>query len=792
MPAPVFGAVGTALSGTSTTSAAVPVPSGVTAGQIIIVDLYLEANRTITPPAGFTQIGSTTATAIQWHSSYWKRATASDTGTYTFTWTTATYRIGFAHRYTGAIASGNPIDVFNAAFRSTQSNISPAVSVTTTGIDRLLIWTATCYSAAAWTPPSGYTERLDNANEVTLATRTQAAAGSSGSITGTGPTNMMTARLIALLPGSTDQTVTATGIASAEAVGSPFLVPGGVELVVAPGIESAEVVGQPRIDHVIKVEGIASDEAIGSPVVTIGDVIAPPGIPSAQAFGTPTLTAGPVTVTAGGIATAQAVGTPSVVMVIAPATIPSGQAIGSPVLTTGPVTTTVGGIPTAEAVGAATVVVGQITVTVGGIPSAEAIGAARVTMTLYVGGIPTAGAVTAPTITVGAIAIVVPGIPSREAFGTPAVDITLDPRARILPRRARLVPIYELLVVARVPSASGPPQLLEVDALEWSTLSWASTLSRPQTLTVTCRASSVTEVVAQRLRSPDRQPTELWLLRNGKIVFAGPMVAGRNTGDELTLDALGLLAYLDWMIVLSDLRFANVEQFAIVKKLVDQWQTTEFANFGIDTTSVGSSGITRSITYVRDEIHVVSQRIQEMGQGLDGFDAEVDPTTRELTLWYPGKGIDRSAGEDAVVFDARNITGQDAMFSISPADIASDAFGAATSSEADKTYWSTKFNSDLRAAFGRTAISASYQDIDKQNQLDAQVQGLLNSRDQALRAPGRSVSVTADSDLDSYDVGDVVSFELDALLRIGGAFRIRSRKVSVAQTGAESVDLEFV
>lgn len=202
MAAPAFGTVGTYLAGFTGTTAAVPVPASVANNDVILVDLYLEVLRTITPPAGFTLLNSApAATTKQWHYKYWKRATGTDTGTYSFTWTTATYCVGSAMRVTGCITSGSPVDVFDAQINSTFSAVSPAVTVTTTGVDRLLVFSATNYAGGAWTPPTSFTERVDNTAEFTSDTLPQAVAGSSGSVTATcASSDAQTAWLLALLP----------------------------------------------------------------------------------------------------------------------------------------------------------------------------------------------------------------------------------------------------------------------------------------------------------------------------------------------------------------------------------------------------------------------------------------------------------------------------------------------------------------------------------------------------------------------------------------------------------------
>lgn len=152
--------------------------------------------------------------------------------------------------------------------------------------------------------------------------------------------------------------------------------------------------------------GIPSAEAFGAPTITAGPVtLSPSGITSAEAIGSPTLTPGPVTLSPSGIPTAEAFGTPSLTatapgaVTISPAGIGSAETLGSPTITPGAVVLSIVGIPSAEAVGTPTVSTGSAVVVIApsGIPSAESLGT--------------------PTITPGPITISPLGIASREAFG---------------------------------------------------------------------------------------------------------------------------------------------------------------------------------------------------------------------------------------------------------------------------------------------------------------------------------------------------------------------------------------
>lgn len=193
MAPPVFGAAGTYLSGTAAATAPIAVPTGVTSGQIIVAFLYIESTVAITTvPSGFTECAASpiSATGLGAHSvhAYWKRATGADSGTYTFGWTGSIYREGVALRYTGAVTSGDPWDTgagaANSAARSSDATATPAVSLTTQGADRKLVWCGSNFAGGAGTEPSGFTKRADNTSDIWVADKDQAVAGATGSITG--------------------------------------------------------------------------------------------------------------------------------------------------------------------------------------------------------------------------------------------------------------------------------------------------------------------------------------------------------------------------------------------------------------------------------------------------------------------------------------------------------------------------------------------------------------------------------------------------------------------------------
>src|SRR4051794_13761058 len=107
-------AVGAGLAGGTRTTSAVPVPSGVASGHVVLVHLYIEVASAVTPPAGFTELvfspSPFTTGSVSGQRIFWKRASGADSGTYSFTHASA-WTSGVAVRHTGAIGSGTPVEV---------------------------------------------------------------------------------------------------------------------------------------------------------------------------------------------------------------------------------------------------------------------------------------------------------------------------------------------------------------------------------------------------------------------------------------------------------------------------------------------------------------------------------------------------------------------------------------------------------------------------------------------------------------------------------------------------------
>ena len=434
---------------------------------------------------------------------------------------------------------------------------------------------------------------------------------------------------------------------------------------------------------------------------------------------------------------------PSLTQLISPVSIPSGEAWGIPTINDG--------------------VVRPVS-----IPSGESWGT--------------------PTITPGTVTVSPTSIPSGESWGTPVIVIKFD--LTTLHRRPGRTTGYELQMVARLMQPSGPPTFVAVDSILWTGLSYVDELSKVPTLQAGAGISSLSDDVVQRLRALRQMPSELWLYRDGELIFAGPLIVWNTQSETVTMQAIGLLGYLRYWDVDTDTVFANTDQFTIVKTLIGNWQNSSYGNYGIGTSHVATSGVTRDATYLQAENHNVGQRIEELSRRENGFDIEVDPTTRDLMLWYPLKGVDRSTGENAIVFDGQSITSNDAAASVAPGDVASDVMGSGTGT--GDPIWGTVFDANVRAQFGRAAVTESYDGVSETATLNDHLLGTLHARNDQLIVPGPQMRVVADAPLSSYNVGDTVAYRVHERLGLDGAFRIRKRSVSVDKNKVETVTVEFV
>jgi hypothetical protein len=346
---------------------------------------------------------------------------------------------------------------------------------------------------------------------------------------------------------------------------------------------------------------------------------------------------------------------------------------------------------------------------------------------------------------------------------------------------------YDLVTVARTPQPSGPPALVEVGPIVAPTISWQDDHNRPGFLAFSCTTSKIVDDVKNRLLHLDTSPTEVWLYRNGVLVSAGFISTFQIQGPTLSVTAPGLLGYLSYMAVHADLTYTATDQALIAAGLVNQWQNLAYGHYGIDTSGITTTGVTRDRTYLAAEQHLVDRRLAELGAAANGFDHWVDPATRDLKLASPARGADLT---DSVILDGRNITDANIAASVAAGDLASEAYGLGGDGETVVT--SLASNTTLRSTWGRAAVMESFDGVTVQATLDQHTQALLEARDQALFLPGPGLHPVDGASVDDFGVGDTITYEFDAGLGVqSGAFRVAARMVSIDEDGAESMAVSF-
>lgn len=187
---PVFESVG-ALEFFFGTAMNLEVPAGMANDDIALAFVFIEdINPPTVIPAGFAEAPDSPVIVggaqPYYYRVYWKRAAGADTGTYDFTMANTNFRQGIVMRVSGCVTTGSPFDVTNAAAKTTtvDGNI-PAVSDTTTGANRLLVWCGSNFNYGTYSAVTGFTIRFEDGTNSCqgLQTKNHLTASATGSLT---------------------------------------------------------------------------------------------------------------------------------------------------------------------------------------------------------------------------------------------------------------------------------------------------------------------------------------------------------------------------------------------------------------------------------------------------------------------------------------------------------------------------------------------------------------------------------------------------------------------------------
>lgn len=355
-----------------------------------------------------------------------------------------------------------------------------------------------------------------------------------------------------------------------------------------------------------------------------------------------------------------------------------------------------------------------------------------------------------------------------------------------------VVTAYELILVDRTPNQLTGPTLTDIGPLIAPTITYSDVLNGDGQLQCSVVPDKLDTDVKGALRglmnpsiAPD--PLELHLYRDGAKVWAGPLVGWQVQGGTLTLDARGMAYYLRYMWATSDLTYSSTDQYAIAAALVDHWQNLDYGHYGIDTSSVGTSGITRTRTYLAAEHHNIHEAVTSLGQVTNGFDWWIaSDGTLNVTSQ---RGSDRTS---EIVFDLRNITNSGIIGSVAADDVASEGFGLATDADSEPLT-STQGNASVRQTFGRSGVAKTFDGVTVQTTLDGHTRRLIDDRSGALFVPGPELIPVADVRPGDFGPGDIVEWSFDAGLGLQTFNRrLASVQISVDENGGETMSVAML
>jgi hypothetical protein len=352
---------------------------------------------------------------------------------------------------------------------------------------------------------------------------------------------------------------------------------------------------------------------------------------------------------------------------------------------------------------------------------------------------------------------------------------------------------FEVVLVDRQPQSATSPTLTTLDRLVCDTISYTEELNRPGTATLSCPIRSMSSTVKGQLLDLAANPSEAWIYTDSTLAWAGEIQTLAVQDQSVQLNCVGLLGYTFRMGVTSDLTYSAVDQFTIAKGLVDHWQSQAYGNYGIDTSTIGTSGVTRDRTYLRAELHNIGQRLAELAAVIDGFDLSVNPSTRKLVLTYPRSGTDLSA---SIFLDDRSIDSASIATSVAPEDLVSDisATGtSATSTGVNTTLYSSRSTPGVEASYGRSWAGVNFDGVSVQATLDGSADSYLTSRSQQWFQPGVTIIPRVGQDVGSFHPGDFLTYSYDAGLGTQLAvLRVAKLTVDVDSGGKTRMKVEFV
>ena len=354
-----------------------------------------------------------------------------------------------------------------------------------------------------------------------------------------------------------------------------------------------------------------------------------------------------------------------------------------------------------------------------------------------------------------------------------------------------VAPRYSPVLVERVPQGSGFPDLNKIDEIViHEKLSWSTELNGDGGfITFAAVPDQQSQDIKDVLIDIADTACEIWLYRDDVLVQAGPVIGVQTQGPTIVIIARALAYYLRYMFI-GNLKYVDWDQYSIGKALIDGWQATTYGNFGIDTSTIGTSGHDRTIEYVETESPNVFRKLEQLSDNVNGFEWYVDPNTRKM-IFTDRRGSDRS---NDVILDSRAVLSPSTHFSVAAGDYANHTIAVGASVDGNDPKIGTKENLTAMAKFGRAGAAATVDEADTQQTVDDTSQSMLDTLDHVHFIPSTGTAMpVAGAGVMDFDVGDTIHWVYDYGL---GLFRVDrdvfSRVVNVRKAGEETMTIELL
>lgn len=344
-------------------------------------------------------------------------------------------------------------------------------------------------------------------------------------------------------------------------------------------------------------------------------------------------------------------------------------------------------------------------------------------------------------------------------------------------------PVYEVQFQTRTPAQSTAPTLSPDEGItRWSSLKWGTALNAPDRYTVSAPVGAILGTPRSSLLTLDTTPLELLIRRDGVLVGQGPITDWSVKDREITIEAMGVLGYLKYMVQEGSDTYTAQKADYVVKTQVAAYQALDYGNYGIDLTALsGTDGVARDL--VIDDHRDLLTVFTDWLEGTNGADWWVSADDRKLRMSCP----DRERGSDltaSVVLDARSLRDAEVMMSVAPGVYANVgiAFGREVNSAVVE-------NATPLSEFGRAGVAVSLNDVTTATDMTAAATELSTQFATAATAFRPELLAVAGASVDDFDVGDTVAVVHDFGLGVWERdARIKERVVSVTRD-AETLEV---